>query len=86
MNNTGIDPHKPGEDAAIIVSEAAGLADEGRYQEALPLFDKVPETGFSRPEMLVKRALTLGRIGLFSEAIRCCEKAICRAPRFSDAW
>ncbi len=86
MNNTGIDPHKQGEDTAHIVSEAAGPAAEGRYQEVLTLFDKVPETGFSCPEVIIKRALTLDRIGLFSEAVRCCEKAICRAPPSSYAW
>jgi tetratricopeptide (TPR) repeat protein len=69
-----------------LASGAVFLAASGRYHDALAAFDHDTKTEGEKNRLLIVQALTLDRIGLFSEALACCEEVIAHEPRNPDAW
>lgn len=58
----------------------------GRYAEAVESFDRALECDPHAREVLVALAATVDRLGLFREAVVCCERAIAMDDQYSDAW
>lgn len=82
-----MDQDMPGQGNMIKTKRRSGaeLASIGRYLEALAAFDEDLEQS-SDQVLLIGKALTLDRIGMFKASLECCERAIDLEPANPDAW
>jgi len=57
----------------------------GRYAEAIGWFERALEHDPHANEVLVALAAAVDRLGLFYEAVLCCERALKTDDQFADA-
>ena len=58
----------------------------GRYTEAIEVFERALERDPDAREALVALAASVDRLGLFYEAVLCCDRALDVDNQFADAW
>lgn len=71
---------------AELYAQALFLCEQGRYVDALPVYDEVTSAIPDDPDVLNNEAVAYGNLGRYKDEIKCCDNAIAANPSDASAW